>query len=87
MGARSGHVFKLVVGRTALLGTLGVAIGLAASLAVSRALTGLLYETSATDLRTYLAVSATLIGVSFLAGYLTARRALMISPLVTIRQD
>jgi putative ABC transport system permease protein len=65
----------------------GLCLGLAGSLALSRLLSGMLYEVSATDPLTLLAVSAALIGAALLACWIPAMRAARVDPLVSLRQD
>jgi putative ABC transport system permease protein len=62
-------------------------VGLAASAALTRLLSKFLYGVTATDPGTFLAVSALLVGVAFLAGYFPARRAAGVDPLTALRVD
>jgi putative ABC transport system permease protein len=64
---------------------LGLGIGLAASLALSRIVQSLLYQMSATDPLTFVAVLAVLAIVAFFACWLPARRATKVDPLVALR--
>ncbi|AHG93251.1 permease (plasmid) [Gemmatirosa kalamazoonensis] len=87
MGARVSDMLRLVVGQTVALACVGVVIGLAAALVLSRVMRTLLFDTDPFDVPTF-AVSATLLLiVAALASYLPARRALRIDPTVAIRAD
>ena len=69
LGAQSADVLRLVVGQGMLLTGLGVALGLAASLALTRLLTGMLYSVSAHDPATFAVIALLLTGVALLACY------------------
>jgi putative ABC transport system permease protein len=87
LGAGRADVLKLVVRQGLLLSGIGVAIGLAASLAINRVLANLLFGVKATDPLTYVAVAAVLLSVALLASYIPARRATKIDPLVALRYE
>jgi len=85
LGAQSSHVMKLVVGRGMALVVVGVAIGLAGALALTRVMTSLLYGVSATDPMTFAVVPAVLVAVALLASYIPARRATKVDPMIALR--
>jgi predicted permease len=87
IGARAGDVLSLVMRRTMLLVGVGVAIGLAASIAFARALAGLLYSVTPADPTALLSATLFLVAVAMLAVYLPARRALQVDPIVALRAD
>lgn len=66
---------------------LGVAIGLAGALALSRVMTSLLFGVSSTDAATFATVSVGLIAVALVACYLPALRATRVDPLVALRHE
>jgi putative ABC transport system permease protein len=65
----------------------GVAIGLAASLGLTRLLANLLFSVNAADPLTFAAVSITLILVAMLASYIPARRTLRVDPMISLRYE
>jgi predicted permease len=87
IGARRADVLRLVVGEGARLALLGVALGIAASLAITRLLSSLLYGVSATDPVTFAAVALLLAAVALLASYIPARRAMRLDPNIALRYE
>jgi len=87
LGADAGTVGRLVVGQAVRLGLIGLAIGLAGSLATTRLLAGLLYRVSPADPATFAGVSAMLLLVMLLAAYLPARRATRVDPMAALRAE
>src|SRR5262249_23845991 len=75
LGAQTGDVLKLVVGQGILLTVIGLGAGLAASVALTRFLSSLLYGVSATDPRTLAGNALLIIVVALIACYVPARRA------------
>jgi putative ABC transport system permease protein len=87
LGAQKGDVLKLILkhGMKSILA--GVGVGLAASFALTRALSGLLYAVKPTDPATFIGVSLLLSAVALLACYIPARRATKLDPWKTLRHD
>ena len=87
LGATAGDVRRQVLGDTLRLALVGIAIGTAASLALSRVVNSLLFSTSATDPLTF-GLMVLLLGlVALVAGYLPARRASRIDPMQALRAE
>ncbi|MFI5280264.1 MAG: FtsX-like permease family protein, partial [Gemmatimonadales bacterium] len=87
LGAASRDVLTLVLGQGARLAVVGVAIGLVASLAVTRVMKDMLFGVSATDPVTFVAISTVLLAVALLASYLPARRATKVDPIEALRSE
>jgi predicted permease len=87
LGASPSQVLAPVVGQGLRLTAIGLALGFAAALVVSRLLTSLLFGIKATDPLTFLAVAALLMLVSFAACYIPARRAMRVDPMVALRYE
>lgn len=87
LGAQPGKILQLVIRQALILVSLGVAIGLAGALALTRAMTSLLFGVSATDRFTFLFTPLLLGVVAMLASYLPARRAAKVEPMIALRCD
>jgi len=87
LGARASDVLKLVMGQGLILTVSGIILGLAGAVALTRVMTGLLFEVSATDPLTFTAVALLLTAVSLLACYVPARRAMKVDPMVALRHE
>jgi predicted permease len=87
LGAMTGDVLRLVIGRGMRLTAIGLGLGLAASLLLTKLLANLLFDVSATDLVTFLAMPLVLGLTTLLACYLPARRATRIDPQISLRYE
>jgi putative ABC transport system permease protein len=87
LGAQSANVFWQVAGEGVLLTMMGVAIGLAGALSVTRLISSMLFDVSGHDAPTMLAVAALLLATGVAASYFPARRAIQIDPLEALRED
>ncbi len=87
LGARRADILWLVLRQGLWLTTLGLAVGLAGALALTRVLQNHLYETGATDATTFASVSSLLVIVALLACLIPARRATKVDPMVALRHD
>jgi putative ABC transport system permease protein len=87
LGARPRQIITLIVRRGIILALIGLAAGLAGSLALSQLISGLLYGVSASDPINLLTVSLVLVGTTVLASYLPARRATKVEPIAALRYE
>ncbi len=87
MGARSRDVLTMILGQGMRTIVIGIAIGLAGSLALTRTLSSLLFGVTATDPMTFAAVVALLVATALLACYIPARRATRVDPMVALRYE
>ena len=87
IGATSTDVVRLFVREGAGLMLVGVVCGLAGALAVTRALSTLLFGVTTTDPVTFASVAVALAFVALLASYLPARRAARVDPMAALRAD
>jgi len=85
LGATRRDISRMVLGEGLAITSLGIAVGLAGALALTRLMLALLYGVSPTDPATFVAVPALLAGVALLATWVPARRAARVEPLVAIR--
>jgi putative ABC transport system permease protein len=85
LGAQRGNVLRLIVGGSVRLALMGIAVGTAGALALTRLMTGLLFGVRATDPATFCAVIAMRVAATLLASYIPARRAIRVDPIVALR--
>jgi predicted permease len=86
LGASRGDVLRRVLGGGVPLIGIGVLVGTGVALAATRALQGLLYGVSATDVPTFLGVALLLVVVSLMASYFPAARATRVDPSLAMRE-
>lgn len=87
LGATQARVQLAVIAKTLLLALIGVAIGAAGSIMISRLVASLLFQTAPTDPVTFVGMVMLMGIVALLAGYLPARRASKIDPMVALRAN
>jgi predicted permease len=87
LGAQKNDVLKLVVNGGMALTVMGVGVGVAGALALTRFLSSLLYGVKPTDPLTFVVVSLVLTGIALLACYIPARRATNADPIVALRYE
>jgi putative ABC transport system permease protein len=87
LGATSGDVLRMVLGQGMRTILIGVAIGIGGSVALTRAVSSLLFGVTATDPVTFAAVTLLLVAVALLACYIPARRATKVDPMAALRDE
>jgi len=87
LGAASGDVLKMILGHGLRTIFIGVAIGIAGSLALTRTVASLLFGVTATDPLTFGGVTLLLVAAALLACFIPARRATKVDPMVALRYE
>jgi putative ABC transport system permease protein len=87
LGARPGHVLRMLMGEGLRLAAMGIGIGLIAAAAVTRLLSGLLFGVVPTDATVFLAVPGVIALVTLAACWIPARRATKVDPMVALRYE
>ena len=87
LGAERSTVLWMVLREGVVIILIGIAVGLAGALGIGKLMTSLLFGVSPTDLITFIAVTAVLIGVAMAACFVPAHRAASINPTLALRND
>jgi ABC-type antimicrobial peptide transport system permease subunit len=87
LGASAETLQRSILLQTLGLAGIGMILGVAASWALARALSGLLFGVTASDPVTFVGMLVVLTGVATIAGYLPARRASRIDPMAALRMS
>jgi putative ABC transport system permease protein len=87
LGARRGHLLRLVVGQGMRLAVVGVLLGLAGALALARTISAMLFEVTPFDPVSYGITAACLLATAALACYVPARRATRVDPIIALRYE
>jgi putative ABC transport system permease protein len=87
LGARAGDIVSTIVGQGALSVLVGIGVGIAGALALSRFLSGFLYEVRPTDAGTIWVAAAVYLGVALAAASTPAYRSLRIAPVEALRHE
>ncbi|HXU21138.1 MAG TPA: FtsX-like permease family protein, partial [Verrucomicrobiae bacterium] len=87
LGAHPGDVMRLILGQATRLALIGVAIGIAAALALTRLMTKIIFGVNAHDPLTFAGVAFVLVIVALAACYIPARRAMRTDPMVALRYE
>ncbi|MCH8936714.1 MAG: FtsX-like permease family protein [Gemmatimonadetes bacterium] len=87
LGAKAGSVVKLVLVQGLKVSALGLALGLAGALVLTKLMSSILYGVSNTDVMTFVSVPALLALVSVVACWIPARRATRVDPIEVLRAE
>jgi putative ABC transport system permease protein len=87
LGAQRGDVVRLIVGHGALLGGIGIVIGLGGAIGVTRFLRTILFGVSPFDPASFVGVSLGLTTIALIASYIPARRAAKVDPVEALRYE
>jgi predicted permease len=87
LGADQSKILRFIMTETGALALVGIVLGLTGSLGLTRYMSALLFEVRARDPLTMVSVSVLLVVVAALAGYLPARRASRVDPMIVLRHE
>jgi ABC-type antimicrobial peptide transport system permease subunit len=87
LGATRRNILRLVLGQTALTGSIGLLVGLSLALILTRIMSHLLYNVVAIEPMTFVILTAVLATAALLAGFIPARRASRGDPMIALRNE
>ena len=87
LGAGAGHVVRMILRHALLMVGIGVMLGLAGSVALTRVIKSALYGVTATDPATYAGISVLLLLVAIMACLIPTRRAVAVHPTIALRYE
>jgi putative ABC transport system permease protein len=87
LGAQPADVMRQIIRQAARLAIVGLAVGMPAAFVLTRLMESLLFGVSATDPPTFVGVALLLAGVSLMAAFVPARRAMRVDPMVALRYE
>jgi len=87
LGASASDVLRMIVGEGMRIALIGVGIGIAAALGLTRLITKLIFGVRADDPLTFIGVAVLLSGVALVACYIPARRAMRVDPIIALRYE
>jgi putative ABC transport system permease protein len=87
LGASAANVLRLIVREGMTLVSIGLAVGAAGALALTRVMSSLLFDVKPADPATFASVSVLLAVVAFAASYIPARRATRVDPMIALRYE
>jgi ABC-type antimicrobial peptide transport system permease subunit len=87
LGAAPQNVLRMVLNEGLRLALTGVALGLAASFALTRLMNSMLFGVKASDPETFIVVTAALVAVALAARWIPARRATRVDPVIALRYE
>ena len=87
LGANQKDILEMVLRQGLRLALIGITVGLAGALALTRLMTGLLFHVSALDPATFVSGAVALAGIVLIASWVPARRATRVDPIITLRYE
>ncbi|MBV9035987.1 MAG: FtsX-like permease family protein, partial [Acidobacteriaceae bacterium] len=85
LGAQESDILRLFIGQGVILALVGIVIGLAGAMALTRVMASLLFHISPTDPFTFVGIALLFFAVAIAASYIPTRRAIRIDPMVALR--